>query len=101
MSDIFNYVFNDFFGVDSKKVYRPYPESERYKFYKKEGKGYILSVDARGVSEEDLKISLTHKEYRDGDLKPFISVKGSSKNEFSNETYSIDFSGYLLMKEEI
>lgn len=101
MSGIFNYMFNDLFDLAAGNFsYRPYKESEKYRFYKKEGKGYVLSVDARGVSEKDIKITLTAKEKTETGY-PFISIKGSSKNEYSNENYTVNLSGHLLIKEEI
>ena len=78
LDTFFNFNFNELTDLAWGKYQRPFKEVERYRFYKKENKGYILVVNALGVSSEDIKV-----------------------NTYLGNKYSIDFSIYLKLNEKV
>lgn len=78
---------------------RPFKEVDQARMYRHpENKGYILVVNALGIDNEHIKV-----EYKEATVTtlPTITVTGTQTNEFSQKTYSVNYSAGIRIKEEI
>lgn len=81
-----NFFLDDFFDFD-KKFYnfrREEKDMTPYDIIKKDGK-LILTHNVLGIAKEDLKVS---KKIENG--TPYISISGSTKDEITGKTYSVN-----------
>ena len=92
--------FNDLTELMWGKFNRPFKEVNRYQLYKKEGKGYVMVVNALGIKKEDIKVSLVPAEASQ-EKYPRLTITGSTETPYIEDKYSIDISMLLLIKEKI
>lgn len=81
-----NFFLDDFFDFD-KKFYnfkREEKDMTPYDIIKKDGK-LIMTHNVLGIAKEDLKVS---KKVENG--TPYISISGSTKDEITGKTYSVN-----------
>lgn len=81
-----NFFLDDFFDFD-KKFYnfkREEKDMTPYDIIKKDGK-LIMTHNVLGIAKEDLKVS---KKIENG--TPYISISGSTKDEITGKTYSVN-----------
>lgn len=102
LDTFFNFNFNELTDLAWGKYQRPFKEVERYRFYKKENKGYILVVNALGVSSEDIKVNITDGNATNPNkVYPRLSIVGETTDAYLGNKYSIDFSIYLKLNEKV
>lgn len=80
-------MFHDiFWDKEFAKVNRMISDSHPYRIFKEKGKDNIV-INALGIKEEDIKISLKDSQY--DDRTTFLVIEGETENKITNTKYSI------------
>jgi len=99
---MYNYVttFNDMIEEVFGNYTRPFKEVDKYRLYRKDNKGYLLVVNAIGLDNDSIEVTLDQPE-SGVRLFPRINISGKKKNEINDFEYSVNISSNLMIKEKI